>query len=311
MIDNSFFLSSKKKRRKRRKEMIPSPPSKQSSNPSSHLEFQIMKIVQDVELEVSLTRRTQTRNNCGFHVCEFMRKEAQSIVSGKNPIYSKDSYSVDNDINIRKQVFSNIFAGRFLTSEEMKSELDSLQTLIKRKEIERESSVTTYFQNKVLKNERIEEANQLETDFLKKKGKIYSYLTGDNMANDLIVERYVSISNDFLSKNGIQNAFFYTPHYSDVFARNVSPKRKLLKILKDRSITSHYIPINIPSSHWLLACVHFESNPPNFDRKRKKIGKVKVRVFDSCVDDDNYSNSDSNLVKILSHFINTMLQINK
>lgn len=309
--------------------MIPSPPSKQTSNSSSSFTdtilYEILKreIDQDVELEVSLTRRTQTRNNCGFHVCEFMREEAQSIASGKDTIYYKDPYSVDDDKQIREKVFSNIFAGRFLTSEEMKSELDSLQTSIQRKEIEKESSVTTYFQNKVNELKQLdketnrEEANQLESDFLKVEGKIHSYLTTDKMANDLIVERYVSMSNTFLSKNGIQNAFFYTPHYSNLFAskvdllssplKDITDYQKTLKnIVKNKSITSHYIPINIPSSHWLLACVHFEPDPSNFDNR-----KVKVRVFDSCIDDDNYSNSESNLVKILSHFINTMIKIKK
>jgi hypothetical protein len=306
--------------------MIPSPPSKQTSNSSSsfidtltltlkEILIKEIKEIQDVELEVSLTRRTQTNNNCGFHVCEFMRKEAQSIVSGKNPIYSRDSYSVDDDKQIREKVFSNMFAGRFLTSEEMKSELQSIQTLL---QTEDESSLTTYFQNKVndLKDVDNQLAIQLESDFLKgsleKERKIHSYLTTDKMANDLIVERYVSMSNAFLSKN----AFFYTPHYSDLFARKVdfqsSPQNEqkgLKKTLKNKSITSHYIPVNIPESHWLLVHVQFHPDPSNDGKEEKR--KVKIRVFDSCVNDENYNKKESNLVNILSHFIKTILQLNK
>ena len=305
--------------------MIPSPPSKsyveQEDMLRTHLQGRISLELETYGLDVTLIRGSQSNNNCGFHVCEFMRKVADSTVSGNTQTLTSYSEEGNDDGHIREYVFSNMFAGRFLTSEEMKSELDSLQTSIQRKEIEKESSVTTYFQNKVNELKQLdkktnrEEANQLESDFLKVEGKIHSYLTTDKMANDLIVERYVSMSNTFLSKNGIQNAFFYTPHYSNLFAskvdllssplKDITDYQKTLKnIVKNKSITSHYIPINIPSSHWLLACVHFEPDPSNFDKR-----KVNVRVYDSCVDEENYNNKNSNLVIILSQFIQTIIRI--
>ena len=282
--------------------MIPSPPSQSekdvflNSIRKAVLNSIPSNVQDNLNLELTVHSRSQGENNCGFHVCEFMRKEAEKKNNLKYTIYDGD------DTHIREQVFLNIIFGRFLNASEMKKELNNIVTNSKNIQAWIDLYDSVEFSDATY-------ATNVKNDFFSEKNaSLIEFLTPGKYANDVIIDRYVDLCNTFTTKkidNKTEiegNAYFYNTFYSSKLTEvRLSPNLKTLrKVIKHKSLKYHYIPINITNFHWLLVCIEMNTNETT---------SIKIQLYDSCFMPTLYMEQKAgkdNTQKIIGKFLSVL-----
>lgn len=269
-----------------------SPPPKEEA--AKALEENLKKN-EGLDADVDLLRTTQTKNNCGFHACEFMRREAVTCDSSKkNPVKEAD-YSNYNDRDIRYRVFSNILASKFLGENTLGKKVDELKKL-KRKQNKKD--LATYIRSASL-NKTVFAPSTIEDLLLKDnevKQETLKMLTPGEMATDTVLYMYAKLCNRERREKSTctKKVHFYSPYDSYKLTRGVDLNTQENKSLKFNlaSHAVHYFPVNINNTHWLLVGIE----------RRNRRNELKVDVFDSCVlEKASYSDPNSPLASLVKN----------